>query len=486
MILGAIAAAVKKRGENAVPTVLSMLKRLKHRGTDSHGVATPNLTRTANLIEQIIIKGMSSNVALGHNLSRILPEDRPQPVLGANFTLAFNGRLFPPFSVSTIDAILTTLASDPQKNASAIIKKLKGSYAFAIACQDKVIAGRDTMGTTPLYYGENETTSAVASERKALWGIGIKDAESFPPGNLGLMTVYGFTFQPIRTITQSSLKSTDMKTVAKQLQILLSESMKERLSDTKKAAVAFSGGLDSSLIAMLARICGIEVQLITVGLEGQRELHHARAASKALELPLHLQTYTQDDIEQTLPKVLWLIEEPDVTKVGVAIPLYWTAQIASKLGFRILLAGQGADELFGGYQKYLRDYAAGDEALRDSMYHDVITCHEKNFQRDIQACSFHKVELRLPFADRNVVNFSLGVPTHLKIESPEDHLRKRLLRLTAQNLGMPPFIVNRRKKAVQYATGVDKALRRLARRENLTLREYVRRIFRDVYPEREI
>jgi len=484
--LGAIVAAVKRKGENAIPIVLSMLKRLKHRGTDAHGVAAPNSTRTANSIEQIPIKNMSSNVALGHNLSHILPEDRPQPVLGANFTLSFNGRLFPPSSISDIDAILTMLASDPQKNASSIIKKLKGSYVFAIACQDKVIAGRDTMGTTPLYYGENETTSAVASERKALWAIGIKDAESFPPGNLALMTIHGFTFQPIRIITQSSLKPTDMKTATKQLQTLLSELTKERLSDTKKAAVAFSGGLDSSLIALLATICGIEVKLITVGLEDQRELHHARAAAKALELPLHIQTYTQDDVEQTLPKVLWLIEEPDVTKAGVAIPIYWTAQIASKLGFRILLAGQGADELFGGYQRYLRDYAIGDEVVRDSMYHDITTSHEKNFQRDNQACSFHKVELRLPFADQNIVNFSSSLPTHLKIESPEDQLRKRILRLTAQNLGMPSFIVNRRKKAVQYATGVNKALRRLARRESLTLREYVRRIFREVYPERKI
>ena len=484
--MGAIVAAVKKKGENAVPTALSMLKQLEHRGTDAHGIGTPNSARRANSIEQTIIKDMSSNVALGHNLSRILPEDRPQPVSGANFTLAFDGRLFPPSSVSDIDAILTMLASDPQKNASSIIKKLRGSYAFAIACEDKIIAGRDTMGTTPLYYGKNETTSAIASERKALWAIGIKDAESFPPGTLALVTVHGFTFQPIRTIAQPSLKPMDAKTGARQLQTLLLASTKERLSDTKKAAVAFSGGLDSSLIAKLGRICEIEVQLITVGLENQRELHHARAAAKALEMPLHLQTYTQDDVEQTLPKILWLIEEPDTMKAGVAIPMYWTAEIASKLGFHILLAGQAADELFGGYQRYLRDYAAGDEVVRDSMYHDVVTCHEKNFQRDDQACSVHKVELRLPFADQNIVDFSLAVPTHLKIASPEDHLKKRLLRLTAQNLGMPPFIVNRRKRAIQYATGVSKALKRLAKQESLTLREYVRKIFRDVYPETEI
>ena len=483
--MGAIATAVNKRGENAVPTVFSMLKQLKHRGTDAHGVATPNSTRTANSIEQITIKNMSSDVALGHNLSRILPEDCPQPVLGENTTLAFEGRLFPPSNVSDVDLILEILGSDPQKNASSIIKRLDGSYVFAIACQDKIIAGRDAMGITPLYYGENDTTTAIASERKALWSIGIEDTKSFPPGNLALISAHGFTFQPIKTITQPPLEPTDMMTAAKNLQTLLLESMKERLSGIKKAAVAFSGGLDSSLVAMLAKTCGIEVQLITVGLKDQPELLHAKAAAKALELPLRIQTYTQDDVEHTLPKVLWLIEEPDVMKAGVAIPIFWTAEILSKLGFHILLAGQGADELFGGYQRYLKEYAAGVEAVRSSMFHDVITCYEKNFQRDNQACSFHHIELRLPFADRDVVNFALGLPLHLKIESPEDNLRKRVLRRTAQNLGMPKFIINKTKKAIQYATGVNKALRRLARRENSTLREYVKRAFRNVYSKRK-
>jgi asparagine synthase (glutamine-hydrolysing) len=96
------------------------------------------------------------------------------------------------------------------------------------------------------------------------------------------------------------------------------------------------------------------------------------------------------------------------------------------------------------------------------------------------------VELRLPFADEEIVNFSLTLPTYLTIKSARDSLRKRVLRLTAQNLGMPQFIVNRRKRAVQYATGVNEALRRLARKESLTLREYVKRVFREVYPKRNI
>jgi asparagine synthase (glutamine-hydrolysing) len=116
------------------------------------------------------------------------------------------------------------------------------------------------------------------------------------------------------------------------------------------------------------------------------------------------------------------------------------------------------------------------------MYQDILYCYERNFQRDNQVCSFHKVELRLPFVDRKVVQFGLSLPVSLKIESGEDALRKRVLRRVAQNLGLPQFIVGKPKKAIQYTTGVSKALQRLASNEGLALREYVKKVFRTVYP----
>ena len=247
--------------------------------------------------------------------------------------------------------------------------------------------------------------------------------------------------------------------------------------------MAFSGGLDSSVIAVLTKICGTNTRLISVGLEDQPEVRYAEAAAEALGLPLHLQTYTIRDVEEVLPRVLWLIEEPDMVKVGVAIPFYWTAETASKLGYSVLLAGQGGDELFGGYQRYLREYAqSGVLAVQKAMYRDVASSYETNFQRDNQVCSFHKVELRLPFADRDIAHFSLGLPLSLKIDSTTDPLRKRVLRRVAQSLGMPTFIANKTKKAVQYATGVDKALRRLARGRGITLRSMLEEVFRRAYP----
>ena len=484
--MGAIAVAVDKTGENVVPKVIFMLKELTHRGADAHGVATPNSVRVTKTIEEIAIENINSNVALGHNLSRTVSKDHPQPVLGDDFALVFEGRLFPSPNLSEIDQVLKRLNGNHWKNAENIITELDGSYVFAIAQHKKAIIGRDSLGATPLYYGENETICAVASERKALWTLGINNARSFPPGNLATVSAHGFAFHPIKTVTQPPIEPMDLEMAAKRLQKLLLNSTKERVSNLKNVAIAFSGGLDSSVIAVLAKTCGAEVHLASVGLQDQPEIPHVKVAAEALRLPLHLQTYMLNDVKRVLPKVLWLIEEPNVVKASIAIPFYWTAEVASKLGFKVLLIGQGGDELFGGYQRYLRIYSqSGTAAVRDTMYRDVALSYEANLQRDNQVCSFHGVELRLPFLDREVVCFSLSLPVSLKIECAENALRKKVLRRVAQNLGMPPFIVNRPKRAIQYETGVDKALRRLAREEGLSLREYVKKAFRKVYPNGE-
>jgi len=481
--MGAMAVAVDKTGGNVVPKVVFMLKELTHRGTDAHGVATPNSVRVTKTIEETSTENINSSVALGHNLSRTVSKDRPQPVLGNDFALVFEGRLFPSPNISEVNQVLKRLNGNPRKNAEHILTELDGSYVFAIAQHKKAIIGRDSLGANPLYYGENESICAVASERKALWTLGIKNVRSFPPGNLAVMNAHGFVFHSIKTVTQPLIKPMKLELAAKRLQELLLESTKARISNLEKVVIAFSGGLDSSVIAVLAKTCGAEVHLVSVGLQHQPEIQHVKVAAKALKLPLHFQTYMLDDVKRVLPKVLWLIEEPNMVKANIALPIYWAAEVTSKLGCKVLLVGQGSDELFGGYQKYLRIYSqSGTVAVRDTMYRDVALSYEANLQRDNQVCSFHGVELRLPFLDWEVVCFSLSLPVSLKIEFAENSLRKKVLRRAAQNLGMPPFIANRPKRAIQYSTGVNKALRRLAREEGLSLQEYVKKVFRKVYP----
>ncbi|MEM2935724.1 MAG: asparagine synthase-related protein [Candidatus Bathyarchaeia archaeon] len=483
--VGAVAAAVSKSGDNVVPRVIAMLNVLKHRGADFHGVATPNLVILAKFMEEMRVENVNSSVALGYNLSRILEKDCPQPVQGDGFTLVFEGRLFPPSVGPDGKEFLTRLRTDPLEGAERAIKELDGSYVFAIALPGRVVAGRDPVGVVPLYYGENEDVCALASERKALWRLGMENVKTFPPGTLAVVNAQGFSFKPTRTIEQLPLGwAMEMDAAAVQIQGLLLKSVRGRTVDIDGVAVAFSGGLDSSLIAALAKICGVDAHLISVSMEGQPDIQFTGAAAEALGLPLQLQTYTVKDVEKVLPRVLWLIEEPSLMKAAIAIPLYWAAEIAARLGYRVLLAGQGGDELFGGYHRYLQVYRQGGvEAVQTALYRDVIASHETNFQRDYPVCAFHGVELRLPFTDLELVRFSLGLPVNLKIISEEDRLRKRALRRVAQLLGLSEFIFNRPKRAVQYATGVDKALRRLAKDKGLAPQEYVRAVFRETRTE---
>jgi len=485
--MGALVAAVNRKGENVVPTVVSMLKELKHRGSDGHGVATPDTIITVASIGELAANNFSSAVALGHNLSHILPRDQPQPVQGNGFTVVFEGRLFPspnPNELPEVNQIASKLDANPLRNAGDIIEKLDGSYVFAAAEPDRIVVGRDVFGATPLYYGENSVLCAVGSERKALWKLGLEDAKSFPPGQLAVINAQGFSFYPVKKLRMPPKKKVPMETAAQALQILLLESTRKRASDLESVAVAFSGGVDSSVVAVLAETVGLDVQLISVGLENQTEVTYTEQAAEALGLPLHIQTYTADELEETLAKVLWLIEEPHSVNACIAVPFYWLAETASKLGYPVLFAGQGADELFGGYQRYLTEYERrGAEAVEQKMFYDVENAYCANFQRDNQVCFYHGVELRLPFIDPHVVDFALRLPLRLKISSVDDKLRKRVLRRTAHNLEVPGFMADKPKKAVQYTTGVTKALQRLAKNKGLTLRQYVEQVFSDAYSQ---
>ena len=363
-----------------------------------------------------------------------------------------------------------------------MIKNLDGSYVFAIAESDKVFVGRDVFGTTPLYYGENDSFYSVASERKALWKLGIKNVRSFPPGNLAIISNQNFSFQKIKYLRKPPKEKISMETATRALELLLLDSTRKYLSDLESVAVAFSGGLDSSIVAVLAKNIGLDIQLISVGLKDQSEVMFSQKAAKALDLPLQLQTYDASSLEESLSKVLWLIEEPNVINACIAIPFFWLAETASNLGFPILLAGQGADELFGGYQKYLTQYKnLGAEAVEQQMFYDVENSYANNFQRDNQVSSYYGIELRLPFIDTSIVDFALRLPLRFKINSTQDKIRKIILRNVAKNLDIPTLITEKPKKAIQYTTGVTKSLKYLAKNEDLTLKEYVTRSFNNIF-----
>jgi asparagine synthase (glutamine-hydrolysing) len=484
--MGAIIAVINKRGENATETAVAMLEMLKHKGIEAFGIASATTVKIEKSIEALQNQNVDSPIVVGHGFSKILIHDTPQPIKLEDATLTFEGRIYPTQKISDAEVVAKKLEKNRKEAIENLIEKAEGCFAFAVAEAEKIIAGRDVMGAHPFYYGENTDFAALASERKALWIIGIKTVNSFPPGNMAFVDGNGFRFKPMKTLAYSKAKQTTMRVAAKNLQKFLLYSVKEKVSGLKEVAVAFSGGLDSSVIASLAKDSGADVHLTHVSLKNQPETEQAKKTAETLRLPIHAYIYDEEDVEKVLPRILWLIEEPDPIKAGIGIPFYWTAEKAAEMGFKVMLAGQGADELFGGYQRYVHDYLAyGSEKLHETLFNDVLKMYETNFERDFKICNYHNVELRLPFATYQIAKFATELPVELKIEMKEDGLRKLVLRQVAENLGLPQLVVKKPKRAIQYATGINKTLKKLATKKGMPMKEYIQKTFQTVLKKRD-
>ena len=480
--MGAIIAVLSKKGDNAVGAAVAMLEILKHDGAEAFGIASPNAVKIEKTIDALKEKTIKSPIIIGYVLSKILDSDKPQPVMLKDATLAFDGRLYPNITdVSDAEVVAQKLQKKREKIVKTLIQRVEGNFALVVAERNGVVAGRDTMGFRALYYGESARYVALASERKALWKIGIKNAVSFPPGHMALISNHGFVFKPVRTLVYSKAKPTSMHAAIKKLQTLLQHSIEERVSGLKEVAIAFSGGLDSSIIALLAKNSGVNVRLIHVSLKNQQETEDAEKAAEALGLPIYSYLYEEEKVAELLPKVLWLIEEPNPLKASIGIPFYWVAENTAKMKLKILLAGQGADELFGGYKRYVEDYSRyGSERVQEEIFNDIAKMYENNFERDVKICNFHNVELRLPFATYSIAKFAITLPIELKIKLIDEKMRKIVLRQLGEKIGLPPFIVKRQKRAIQYATGVNKILKKLAKNNGLSQRDYLERVFQTI------
>jgi asparagine synthase (glutamine-hydrolysing) len=179
-------------------------------------------------------------------------------------------------------------------------------------------------------------------------------------------------------------------------------------------------------------------------------------------------------VKHVLPEVLWIIEEANPINTSIAIPMYWAAKKAADMDLKVMLAGQGADELFGGYKRYVDCYMLqGEEKTRKNIFNDIIRLHETNLERDFKIFNIHGVELRLPFATYEIAKFALNLPLSLKIGPNANTLRKLVLRRVAQDLGFSQSVATKPKKAIQYTTGINNALERIAKRSGLTIDDYL-------------
>jgi len=477
--MAAIIAIQNKQNQNATQTAIAMLKTLSLKNPETFAIASPTTAELAQNAESLQHSKINSSTIIGIALTENISKENPQLIKLEKTALVLSETIY------TTDTLSQKIQTNPETAIKWLMIKTDSSFALALTKPETLIAARDPLGTQPLYYGENKKWTALASQRKALWKIGINNERSFPPGNMTTITKENFRFTPTRKLAYPNPKPITMQSAAQKLHTLLQHSIRNRISSFKEIALAFSGGLDSTVIAAMAKKLGSNVHLIHVSLKGQIETEHAKKMARELDLPIHVQLYAENNVEKILPKVLWLMEETNPVKTSIGIPIYWTAEKASKMGFKALLAGQGADELFGGYTRHVQTYLQhGSEKAQETIFKDIVGMYEANFERDSKICSYHGMDLRLPFATYPIAKFAVNLPIELKIERSPTTLRKLVLRQLAKNMELPKLATEKPKKAIQYTTGISKALKKLAKRNELTLSDYLDRTFQTIRDER--
>lgn len=244
------------------------------------------------------------------------------------------------------------------------------------------------------------------------------------------------------------LKAKDLKELDEAIVMAVAERSDE-------GVVALSGGVDSALVAQLAGR-----QCVVVGVSGSHDLLRARLVAGELGMTLHEELIDQDDIEEALLRVLEVIPEKDPVNASIATTLYFVSRWAGRNGEERILAGQGADELFGGYSRYLHT----DTLARD-MEEDFRKL-PRQIARDQAVAGLFGAYFSLPYLDPRVVDAAQAIPAEMRVM---DGVRKRPLREVAAR-HMPEEIAKYEKKAMQYGSGVMKEIERLAARKGFKKR----------------
>ncbi len=453
--MGYIAALASKRGEDVGGLMLRMLRAQSSR-VDGVGIASEEGAAAQPWMPEETPRG---DAMIGCLHTKITPLDQPQPITQYGHHIAMEGRLWS-WRCDILE-MAERLGHNPHQGLRRLIEEGEGSYAVVILDGEYILCGRDPIGLVPLYIGESESLIAAASNRRMLWSLGL-EAKPLKPGHIARISPKGLEMEQVRILEQPKAESMSMREAVEQLDKAMRSSVERRVRGLRRVCLAFSGGLDSSVIARYLDLAGVDVELLSVGLEGSKDLEAAEEAAEHLGLPIRVESYGLGDVEEALDEVLWSVEEADPVKVSIALPLYWCARLAVEEGVRILFVGQGSDELFGGYRRYIDLYASMGDEVSHQLFMDVAESYEMNYARDYKVCMDQGVEIRAPYTDLEVIELGLSMPVELKLS--RDGWRKLILRRLAEKLGLPKSIAWRRKRAIQYSTRVSTALRRIAKK----------------------
>jgi asparagine synthase (glutamine-hydrolysing) len=404
---------VAEYGGSDPKTLERMLDRLAHRGPDDRG---------------IVAVGGSW---LGHRRLSIVDLDsgaQPLATSGNGLYLVGNGEVY---NHEALRAELSddrfTTTSDNEVALHVIdlhgpraLKDLNGMFAFAAAGEDgRFVAARDPVGIKPLYWtpprGDGRPVR-FASEMHVFDPAEQPFVEPFPPGHAwtpedGLVR--------FASSVPSEIQPPPADRYVPGTREVLVDAVTRQLMGDVPVGVFLSGGLDSSLVAAIAaRVYegrGERLQTFAVGTPDSPDLAAARRVAEHIGSEHRETTYTAEEALAALPDVVRSIESFDPGLVRSAVPNWFLARETAK-HVKVVLTGEGADELFAGYD-YLREFT-DPRALHDELVRTVRSLHNLNLQRCDRVTMAHSLEARVPFLDDEVIAWSLSLPPEAKLTGP--------------------------------------------------------------------
>jgi len=448
---------IKKNSQELRPQVLQMSKRVRHRGPDWSGIFS------------------NDRAILAHErLSIVDPESGKQPLYSKDgkLVLAVNGEIYNHQEIrKQFDGKYEFLTKSDCEIILALYREkgpdflddLNGIFAFALYDieKDAFFIGRDHIGIVPLYQGwDKDGTYFVASELKALEGY-CNRIEEFLPGQY-FFSLDGQPKQWYHRDWEDYENVKDNESNIEELRKALEAAVERQLMSDVPYGVLLSGGLDSSVISAIAKKFAPkriesgntqdawwpQLHSFAIGLEGSPDLAAAREVAEHIGTIHHEIHFTVQEGLDALRDVIYHIETYDVTTVRASTPMYLLARFIKSMGVKMVLSGEGSDEIFGGYLYFHK--APNPEEFHKETVRKIKNLHLYDCLRANKSLASWGVEGRVPFLDKEFLDVAMRLNPKDKMAG-NGKIEKWILRKAFENY-LPEKIVWRQKE--QFSDGV--------------------------------
>ncbi len=436
--MSTIAGIVSQRGKfngNSTKQVMKMLALMKHRGPDSGGVRALYDDRGA----------------IGSNEINLIPESKTRTTdLESYPYILFSGAIYNQSPEGQSDVHL--VKEFYEKYGEDAFSQLDGMFICAIVEKDdEIILVRDHVGAVPVFYGFNGDNFYFSTEMKGLKDYIQFDIKELPPGHIFSSKKGLKEFKPFAAEIPD-LPDT-LPEAARIVRELLIEAVEKRMEGV--GGISLSGGLDSSIIAAIAKEYNPNLQLFTGSVKSAQgpDLENAILMADYLGLDHHIYEITDDDIKDFISDAIWYLESFDEDCISGILSNYYVSRLVKEYTSSVMV-GEGADELFGGYRLVLKNPNVKSEEQRERLAKKLLDiAYNTALRRLDRGWMANAVDYRAPFLDSKVVDFSHKIPMNWKIYG-EKQVEKFVLREAFRDM-LPEKIANREKLRFAMGTGMD-------------------------------